>query len=442
MENSVDLTAGASTDLDGEDHGGWPDSADGRFKASSSVLTFYIRLPFPLPLTPANVHRFSWYGARYANPESEQQFGGPPFVDARFMHISVTPEYEPPVRPGYFEGLSLLQDEGQGDEEGIEEANRLLALPPKDAKLIQTWVILLTPAVLLEGEDASHLQTACFERAIREMNHMIRAYSFIIEDPRVHPVNKEQLDPLVTWELKDARSGEAWAQGPFLLHHNYPGLVAEPPSQQQESLIFAVVFRAAHGDPFFKYRDWLNRAKHSRFYRGDYEEAIIRLQISVESLCYGLAQSVWVDAHLPVAEIERRLGEIDSFAALMKRTLPAQLGGNWDLTDGTRPVGRYWRDLYLTRNRLAHAGRRIDFYDATRAFEAFDQLMEFIVGRLLSRPRNYPRTILAFLGQPGLERRGAWSPFLRDFASQISKEGPPFWWPDDVAGRVPGSSND
>jgi hypothetical protein len=420
---------------DDQDDGGWPDSEDGSFKSADAWVTFFIRLPFPFPLLPDRAHRFIWHGASYADPSNEIRMGTPPCVDARFVHVTMAPDEAPPVlRPGFFEGLALVL--GDDDEENDSVSANVPSTQDKDRPMIQTWAILTTPAVLVEGEDSSHLRTACFERVIRELNHLIRAFSFIIDDPMVHPVNKEELDFLIVYEFRDVATGDPWGRGLFPLHANIPrGLPL--PTEEQELQMYAVVFQQAHGHPFTKYREWLNRAKHSRYQRGDYEEAVIRLQTSVESLFFGLVYAIGVDAHLSAVEIDDRLARIESFSSLVKSILPAKLGGNWNVDAPTLPIGRYWQDLYLARNLVTHAGRHIDYYDMSRAFEAFDGLMEFVVERLLAQPRTFPRTILAFLGEPGLKRRGAWTKFFQSFSKKVVAEGPPFWWPDDLADREP-----
>ena len=123
------------------------------------------------------------------------------------------------------------------------------------------------------------------------------------------------------------------------------------------------------------------------------------------------------------------------FRRLLASLLPQHLGGNWNIKRASGAVGRYWRDLYELRCRIVHQGQMVTFAETAAAFEAYDFLVDYVTERLLLRRRRFPRTILGFLGIPGLHRRQAYSRFLRDFCATIEREEKPFWWPRDRAQR-------
>lgn len=405
------------------------------FDLGRSLLVFYVRLPFPLPLTPQLWHHFDW-GADYRDSAAMERMGQPPFVALQLIHLreDVAPS---PVRAGYMEGIKLILDQYEVSDgpRHQPEPEPEPAVWSEDSVFIQTWVELVTPSELFVGEDDEDPVTACFERCLAQLNRLIRAYSFVVEDTRVHAVNKEALDPVIFVERIDVPTGQRWGRGLFTLHWNYNTPIEEV-APEKEELVYTVIHLQGTGHPFTRYREWLERAKHSRYRRGDYEEAILQLQTSVECLLSGLIRSIAVDEGRSESEIDDVIQDSTSFATIVTSLVPAKIGGTWDISNSHAPAGRYWRDLYLLRNRLVHAGDPVTYYEVEAAFSAYKGLMDYVESRLLSRPRRFPRTILALLGQPGLEKRGHWSRFLREFAERASEEPSPFYWPADKAGRT------
>jgi hypothetical protein len=91
------------------------------------------------------------------------------------------------------------------------------------------------------------------------------------------------------------------------------------------------------------------------------------------------------------------------FASLVKRELAQYLGGSWDLTDIGRPVGHYWTDLYLLRNKITHGGYLPHDGDAEAAERAFFGLHEFLDNRLNAVSSSYPGASAAKLTASYLE---------------------------------------
>lgn len=89
---------------------------------------------------------------------------------------------------------------------------------------------------------------------------------------------------------------------------------------------------------------------------------------------------------------------------------PPRWRGEWD-PNGRGPVGRYFRDLVWTRNRVVHTGAVPTEEEAEAAMQALYELEHFCGDRLcapgvLSR---YTRTAMAFLGERGIRQRNAWT---------------------------------
>jgi len=111
--------------------------------------------------------------------------------------------------------------------------------------------------------------------------------------------------------------------------------------------------------------------------------------VAAETLLYGLWTLLLRDEGVAEEEIETRRAELP-FASLLKRELAQRLGGSWDLTDVGRPMGTYWANLYLLRNRITHGGYLPHDGDAAAAESAFGVLDEFLNDRLKATSKKYP----------------------------------------------------
>ena len=131
----------------------------------------------------------------------------------------------------------------------------------------------------------------------------------------------------------------------------------------------------------------------------------------------------------------RALGETEvPYKSLLSRLLPGRIGGDWSLDRG--PVGAYCTDLYLVRNRAVHGGVAVTTDAIEAAWRAWTVFNGFLVGRLHTDWRRHPRTLVAYLGKPGLERRGWLTRPMRATLDGLEAERAPFWLPADARSRA------
>src|ERR1700728_1511397 len=124
-------------------------------------------------------------------------------------------------------------------------------------------------------------------------------------------------------------------------------------------------------------------------YEGASADAIVSFQVAAETLLYELWALLLRDQGITEMKIENRRTQTP-FASLVKRELPQYLGGSWDITDAGRPVGHYWTNLYLLRNKVTHGGYLPHDGDAEAADRAFFGLQEFLDIRLRAVSSSYP----------------------------------------------------
>jgi len=396
------------------------------------VVRFIFRLPFWLPIDPEREHLFG--SQRFADPSHANQFPGDPVVHVTIHEVILNDENAPPaIRAGFIQGLAEVLGE-RPDVEADSSAFRAVsgAIPR------QTWIEMAMPfAYMTHDQVEDELLTACFERGLSCLNQMLRAIRVVASrSGSVRPVNKEMLDPVAVALMEDPVTGEELGRNLFILHHRFVESLAERLVPDEEDSVSMYMELASFGHPHVKSREWLERAKDARFNRGDYEEALMCLQVSIERLFVGVVHSTGVDLGLSSTEVSSRVAEMaEPFKSLLTTHMPTIVGGRWSIESERGVLGRYWKHVYLKRNKVTHSGEQVSSADISQAFAVHDEVVDFLIGRLIAQPRKYPRTLVGLLGEPGLRKRGAWNRRIREAAEEFAREEGPYWEPWDTAGR-------
>ena len=186
-------------------------------------------------------------------------------------------------------------------------------------------------------------------------------------DNSMRPISSRELRPVVMIGRLDLENH--WEENGLMLMH--------PDAHDRVPLsVAAIEARLAvttdailHQKPFVNTFQWQARAER-RKYEGDSADAIVSFQVATETLLYELWALLLHDEGIAEAEIGSRRAQLP-FASLIKRELAQFLGGSWDVTDTARPVGHYWTNLYLLRNRITHGGYQPHDGDAEAAEPRF-----------------------------------------------------------------------
>jgi len=209
-------------------------------------------------------------------------------------------------------------------------------------------------------------------------------------------------------------------------------------SSKHDELSAALEMRR-QGHPFLVARMWHQRALRSHRYRGDVPDLVVSLQTAAESLIYDLWVMLLVDKGKQNSVILKTVNAETPYKSILVKVLPTLIGGSWDVTLENTPIGDYWRSLYELRNRIVHNGHVPSSDDGEAALIAYDRLIEYIRGLLWRRSASYPRTLLALVGVPGMERREWMTSAMRASIQRLVAEPLPWHWPADVAGRSRGA---
>jgi hypothetical protein len=285
-----------------------------------------------------------------------------------------------------------------------------------------------------QGLDA---MSAAYDRCVDYLDRLIRAYR-VANGELIPGVTRQRLpilSPFVTRPLNSQEQGRNLSL--FLAHMNVPDSAREEPlSDAEMEQLGTFLSLLSRGHPLVAYAERSLDARRVLVQEGDTATAVILTQTSVEVLLDGvLTLMLWEEGTSVLAATE-------IFGAALprrvRREYAPRLGGRWDPT-APGPVGDFFTVLAPLRGRVVHGAHVPTPAEAHAATAVADGVDAFVRDRLAARRNRYPRTALLTLGQPGLERLGAWGGRIRQFAERADEE--PDWltsyrtWRDDLDRR-------
>jgi len=386
------------------------------------ILTFTFKLPFTLGIEDSGQTDLILEGS-WADPDDIAHFGKTPIVRLRQHN-------EPTDGIGFsLTRASNALQEFFGD---LDESIKEVQFAPIPGAYEQ-WVTLETPSARLASEDPDDGAYA-FHRALLSLNTFLTGLDLAVSDIRISSVSTTEIGPIVflgAW----TQDGH-WARlGDLLMHPDSFPFPLKPESADAIKRQLAMAFNDMRGGRLFLVSAlWSSRALRAFRYRGDYVDCIVSLQTAAESMMYDLLRGILVDLGKTSAQIASRVNKDLPFRSLLTRELPPLIGGDWNL-EGNSPVAKYWRAIYLVRNRIVHEGESPTNREAEEAKQAFFDVREYVSRLLWQKNARFPRTLVAKVGVNGLGRRGWMSQRMRQQCEIFHNEARPFYWPRNVAGR-------
>jgi hypothetical protein len=386
------------------------------------LYTFTFKAPFLFGFDDSLGHMIGMT-SDYANPTDREVFKQIPFVNIRIFSINmpaldlIGANVNNVIGHFYNANGILPSDQGDSNFEGFEQ-----------------WVTLETQATLLAGEDPADKAYA-FHRCLRTLNHFLMALAIASGDIRIRTLDSHELRPAVF--IGAITQDREWHYVQTLLMHpeavpEWFQLVRKP---LDPNILNAALQALANFQPYLATARWRARAQYARKYEGDPADSVVSFQIAAESLLFETWRMLFVDEGLIEAQIDAEMTKDIPFKSLLIKHLPGKLGGSWDITRSSTPVGVYWNDLYLLRNRVVHSAYEPHGGDAESAELAYQGLKNFLHERLHANYKKYPRTFLVRLGNKQIEEKGWMTQWMRGFIKRVESEPPQYYWPLDKAGR-------
>jgi hypothetical protein len=404
-----------------------PDGQQGMISPDGPIVTFTMQIPSPLGLNDDSIFVVEPFGT-WADNRAASIFGDKPYVLMRFCNVP-TEDYDPYPHRGN-EVLKkhynfTLEDEEFESGEGHA-----------DYGAYEQWVSMETPNVRLDNEEPLD-EAFAFHRCLEVLSNLLRAHYLVYSDSRIRPITTHDVGAVVflgEFEAADGKMEWHFRRELYMHPDSLPGFPVDKDIETDREKLTAA-YRSLPDHPFYTSREWYRRANNARRYTGDSVDVVVSLQTSMESMLYSTWRMLLIDQGKSSVQISNTVTSGSPYRPLLVRILPQLLGGRWDIDAVGTPVGKYWHRLYLLRNRTIHGGYRPSWADGEAAYDAYEEMRDFINERLRQRCRTYPRTLLAKLGGAGLRRRGWSSPWMEAFIDEVNASPGPFYLPHDQRTR-------
>ncbi len=276
---------------------------------------------------------------------------------------------------------------------------------PSEMPFLRT---VLTVSAPCDGETpVSHLDT-CFQYVVAMARALLQATEQIAP-----PLSRQQLVPTYVVIDQD-EDGTHRLLTAVLVDDIYLG----PTPATREQADRANQFVVAHltKNPVEVHHDLRLAARRAVYAEGDYVGAVLKAAAAAETLIKQVSWHIaWEAAEkLPTDPAPTPLSGDALFEAkpsqLIGRVLSVRLGGNWDSSRPTSPVGAWRQNVAQLRNKIIHLAHRPTEGDAVSALEGVVALELHLMDRLAARSNVYPRAAVMLAGKDGLEKRGRFGP--------------------------------
>lgn len=410
---------GSASDVLSESDGQsrWPDHR--------IICTFAFKLPFPLRLPEGSTFMLVRTDEQYDDADDAAVFGEHPWVRIRLHNHRV-------------DGLEVWPSESGSVLESFYQVriDRPDELPAWGAdEAYEQWVSLETPSGRLRGEAESD-QAYHFHRCLTSLDVFIQSHLLALGDSQVHRISTPELSPMV-FVGKYEVDGGAWElEIPMLTHPEaLPVFTEHEVDGDPMQLLEAALQQLRANNPFVVPSFLSLRAENAHRVRGDFVDAVVSLATAMESRLFALWRCLLVDLGHRASDIESVVSSDAPFRTLLVTTLPALLGGRWDVTAVGTAVGDYWGKLYLLRNRVVHAGYRPTIVETDEARRAHDAMRLFVRERLWAKRSAYPRSVALYIS-PDVMRHYGWVDVAAERrTTALQQEEQPFFLPWDTVGR-------
>ncbi|MFA6308610.1 MAG: hypothetical protein WC677_02545 [Clostridia bacterium] len=236
-------------------------------------------------------------------------------------------------------------------------------------------------------DDEENYLNQYFDELLEVLNKIILSYMTAKKDEDCHYLTKEMLQASIAARITNL---ETWENNMalFVLHTNVP-YEKDPLNEKdiekimrlQEIIIFEL-------NPFASGEQYVLFAERY-FKQGFYIEAVIFAQTSVEVLIRTLFEELLKTDEISEDEIKDRL-ESTPFMAMIRK-LHTYIGGSWDVTKIDSEIGKWYKNTYELRNRVAHRGRIPNFSEVNSAIYDAIEFRKFVVDRIKANKKKYPK---------------------------------------------------
>lgn len=393
------------------------------------LLNFYLELPFYMPYLDTARFNVSLPYDRWVDPIPD---GVPPVP---FVLLHLIQRVAPPPRDPSRAMQAVLQDlvhtRGAAAIRSAFDGNVQPIPPPLH---LVTIVEAITPKVLLQSEvDARlpHHPSTYLERCLSAFNLWVRSIIVTTKLDSVRPITRENLPMWLPFFHQLPGDGRIVLYDLLLAHENPPVSPNTIATKAGSENIRRTASSIDDSHGLFKAGEWYQTAFRLAGIEGRYDLAIIALNTAVELLVFGLARVLLVDDGRTIAEIDEQVGERLSVASVCHRFIEPKVGGRWDVTDLSCPVGEVAARIIDVRNKVAHQGLSVSPVQIYLAQASFHNFTDFLISQVGRKRWKFQRSFMDLVNTFGAAGKTPISAKFSKASTDLLDTCPRYWLPAD-----------
>lgn len=236
------------------------------------------------------------------------------------------------------------------------------------------------------NKSETELTSDVFDQSLHLLNNVIQSYVVKTKDSKVYRLTKESFDFSIIVRISNGDNYKELNTFLFNLHPQAPDTTSTHLTFEEADEIMKflpVVDRKAN--PFITVNEILIEARRS-FNSGNYKQAIINAQTSVEVFMFLIYREFLKQEEFPIGEIDYKSDRM-RFKSLVEDQLKQRLGGDFNVDNPKSRVGQWWLNTYLCRNKVVHEGYYPSFKECDNAIYYATDVIEYVL-ELLNREKN------------------------------------------------------
>jgi len=295
-----------------------------------------------------------------------------------------------------------------------------------DENAAGTVVEASTPLFDFEEFGLQKALSDAFDRSIEELARLLRVCRIHLHDPTIPLVGRDSLPGGVFYIIRYGDDEDDVLnerhQGILMVNlgHTIPSDVRDDIDANTFKDILVRYRRWMQGDPLFSADDQFQRGMRARWMEADAQGAVVAFYTAIEIFCNGLLGLCQWESGGTREELLHWL-ENEGFDKRLRDRFHGFLGGNWNMESKSSPLHRLNRVARM-RHRVVHAAYEPTLDEVDEAIAAYEDLAEFAKDRLVDSRYRFPRTAMLLLGEPGMERKKAWTKKFRRLIEELIEE--------------------
>ncbi|MCB5245221.1 MAG: hypothetical protein LHW61_01040 [Candidatus Cloacimonetes bacterium] len=226
-----------------------------------------------------------------------------------------------------------------------------------------------------------------FDICLELLNYLVVSYQITYKDHTVYRVTLPMLEPCCICRLIDPSS---WKTDNllFLLNYNIPYEKSIVSNTEAAAVVHYANVLKQNWNPFMLSSELIVLADRN-IATGQYRESVINIQSGFESFIMILAQELYKSEGKSLADLEARFIK-NGLTHILKSEFHNRLGGHWDITDESKPIGQWYTVCYMLRNKVVHTGYMPTLDETEQAFIACKNFIQEVIASLKNNQKKYP----------------------------------------------------